>query len=809
MARKLIMDFEDRLRNHLSGQSEIIEITPEGSDAVVNRHQRRARNRMAATGVAVMLAVVGSFGLWTLADSERTTTTAITAPAQTEAEAPDAGTDAASAADGAASAVDNSGADNSGAVNSAAVNFDGSVEVIVSDGVGAPSYGYNTHSDQGVYYVLSTAPGSVGQTGPVDPASYRQNTIYSFEESAGWSNIEITDRWISDFRPSDGVLYILSTGRTDGSLDPAVGVSTDRGASWDWQQVEALSSVMQTTGDEYPISDTTVRLLPLDGRTYVLAQTLSYPGAFEWEEGLKLAQAAGLDVGHHNVSSIDDDGIAYRVIDQSQPLAPCWEIEDRYYQIRGNAYQQIDYEGFESPIDLDAAVADLIADDVAAAEADLVAAGCTNTIACERIQQAYWSIGNSLYIELESAEEYDEEAWIAVEERVTALRNEQSPAFEAQLVEAGCENTILCDRITQATHQQFNEEHQALSDQWSRYDQLTEQEKEDLHAAEDEIWARTEKAIAAALAETDCSHYSRFEEGEGGDDENYRQDLVVTVSWDELGVSLPSNTDETTSEFFELINGQLEPRPLPINPGEIVVHTDSTDGQLRLTSVTQESYYGEWTPDSRPNGTIFTSSDGESWTRSGTTDSPYGPSNGGPGPVKVGDTALRINYEQMMLESVSVTDGAVPGGVLPPPPVGADGEPAELALAVPVDAPTILPPPMIPPMGPAFERSISGGEWQEITARDLHPDAPEEGMVNELLSTPIGVFAIVNVYEPEAHRSVILHSTDGQSWALHTLPSGGAIPIVADDSVLFVGFGSVNQEGEPTPGGTLLIKATS
>lgn len=792
------MNFEDRIRNHMTEQGEMIDITPEGPDAAIARHARRSRNRMATGMVAMLVAVAGGFGLWSLANDTEPAATQVTSIGR---EASERDTAAPAIEEGAEQEVIEAGAP---------------LEVITVDSDGAPTNAYRTVVDNGVYYVLSTAPGSVDVNDPelssFDGWPYRENTIYQFSEASGWSNVEITDRWISDFVPNDGLLYILSTGRTDGSLEPAVGVSSDQGASWDWQTLTGLEDAASVRNDG--LGQSTLRLVPAAGGQYVIAQNLGNP---DWQEGIDLAKAAGLPItGNRDVVHVGNEGISYNTSIAEDPKAACWEIEDRFYQMQNEIYEEFypeTYE-FEEPEAVDwqeqqQQVDALIAERSGPFEAELVEAGCMNVIACRRIEQVYYSIGQDLYPLAEPAADFD---WRAVERQVEELRAAQAPEIEAQLDAAGCENTVRCDRVSSTIRATFAEQQDAIAAEWEDYESMTDADRSALQIREQVLWQQIDAQVGPALQEAGCDSYY---EGDGFD---YQEDEITFVSWADLGVEVPASWSPS-SHYFEITDGAANSISWPFND-QIVVHIEPSADGVEVTTVSNQAYYGPFPTEpgfdepTGPLGRTWTTSDGVTWIPQGETSDPYGGSFGGPGPVAIGDVSYRINWEAMEEQYVSFEQEAV---AMPEIPAGAEilfDEDAGQPYFIDPDGTTVLVPlPQMPPpmSGAPLERSIAGGAWESISLADLGVTAPDSAMVDSLLTTPIGLFITATSYADQTGSTTIAFTSDGQTWNSYEVDSSYVSPVVGTDSVLFIGAGQFNyEEGQtPPPPTTLLIKPTS
>lgn len=809
------MNFEDRLRDHLTDQGQTIEINPEGPEAAIGRHARRARNRMAASAAAVALVFVGGFGLWSLSDRPAEQQTSVTGETETS--------EAESSEDAAETSMDDSGEGNGEATAGST-----QIEVVERLDENAPSGAWESRVDGGNYYVLSTAPGQVFEPDEnnYDYGLYRPNTIYRFDPESGWTNAEITDRWISDFAPSNGVLYVLSTGRVDGTLEGAFGVSNDQGATWDWRPVPALDEFTQAT-DEYDVSPTTLRLLPVADRSYLLAQTIGWP---DWDEALNLARDAGFDVSRQQVMDINQDGIIYNPVVPDGEDVQCWDIMDRFHRATSELWEE-----FESEIGSEEeylAIADELEPRIAEIgqpfEAELIAAGCTNEIACDRIQQQYWNIGRDLWTEFApspsgSPEDFDEAAWDEINSQVQALQAEQGPAIEAELEAAGCENRIKCDRISQAGHENASDEQEAINEQYERYDQLSEDERRNLDIRSQALWARIEAEIRPALQAAGCLDPMEQEMAMAEPEMNPEQ--FERVTWDELGVETPDSWG-SNSQYFELRDGELLALDAPFD-GETVVNTTNGPTGVQVVSLPSSSYFG--LPDAQPQASVWTTNDGVTWSRTGSSSNPYGGSGGGgPGPVSAGDVSLRIQWDMPSLPSIVRTgdtivqaDAAVDVAsdaqvetdpqafpVIPPDAeiiTGEDGQPYfidESGEQVQIPLPAGI------PMPPSFnmERSVAGGPWEPIELGDLVPDlASNDGRVDQLIQSDAGIAFVIQPNGAD-EPSYVVYSGDGVTWNTTAMDAAWVSSVSVGDSVLFMGTRPTPAGQPPAPTATVLIR---
>lgn len=780
------MSFEDRLRDHLTNQVDSLDITPEGPQAVADRHARRSRNHLGASAAAIALVLVGGFGLWSFADRTPEPRTTVTAAPNTTEPAGDGDGDVAFATD----EVVEDTAQGLGSSSEPTI-VSTKLEAVESIDDQAPGSAWDTKVDGSVYYVLSTAPAESGvdEAGFAGDGYYRANTIYRFDEETGWTNNEVTDRWISDFTPSDGVLYVLSTGRVDGSVDGAIGVSSDQGATWDWQSVPGLNDLIDVD-EQYGVSPTTLRLIPVDGRSFVLAQTLGWP---DFEEGVELAVSSGLDVTRAQIVDVNPNGVTYSLEQSGHPDQACWSIMDRFYMASSDVWAE-----FESDISTEAEYRALVdevqprLDEMSGPfEAELVEAGCQNEIACQRILGAYYELGSDLFASL--GEPGVGAEWREAEQQVRELQRAQAPEFEAQLEAAGCDNQIRCDRIAQEAVALFDEEQASIDDAYWRFDELTDEEREQLQLREQVLWTRMEAARRPALVEAGCLDPGLVD---GPEAHEHDPGDFVNVTWDELGVAVPDSWG-ASSRYYEYQDGQLVERDLPFG-GEVVVGLNPGASETQAITIPEQSYFGY---SEGVEGATWTTSDGLAWTRSGSTEAPYGPV-GGPGSYTLGDVSLRINWQDGPIADVPVD--------LPPIPSGVEILTTEDGQPYFVDESgeqVVIPLP--PPPSMSLERSVADGPWEAVQVSDLAPelDLPDNVAVDQLYGSEVGVALILRSSGPGDAR--VVYSSDGVTWNMVSMEADWISGVTVGDSLLFVGSRFPDQGEVPGPASTLLLRPAS
>jgi len=796
------MSFEDRLRDHLTDQGQTIDITPEGPEAAMTRHGRRARQRMAASAAAIALVFAGGFGLWTLSDQAPEQQTTVTGETET--------TEADDSEEAGETSTDESG-DGSGDATTVSTRL----EVVERIDENAPSAAWETEVDGNVYYVLSTAPGSTWDPNEFNEFGYRPDTIYRFDPDTGWASTEITDRWITDFAPSNGVLYVLSTGRADGSVEGAIGVSTDQGATWDWRPVPALDQFSETT-DQYGYSSEVLRLITVGERSFVLAQSQGWP---DWDEGVALANDAGLELSRQQVMDVNPDGIVYNPELAPGEGAECWAILDRFYQTSSEIWSE--FEGEAQSEEEYRAIAEQIEPRIEEAarpfEAELLDAGCVNEIACQRIMSQYYEIGQDLYPAPDFEGEVDggsgplplpnlsPAAWQEIERQVNALREEQAPGFEAELEAAGCENSIKCERISSGVQAQFADEQTALGEFYERYEELSEEERQELHIREQAMWARIHAATEPALIEAGCID-GEGEIGPEATSEMYPPDDFEQVSWDELGVEVPDSWGVSAS-YFEYVDGDLVQLDSPFESEPVV---RSLNGASGVQVITMPRTYGPFN-DEPPVGSVWTTQDGVSWTRTGSENNPYSAS--GPGPYTVGDVSLRIDWgEPAMIESAVDFESQA----FPEIPADAEIQTGDDGLPFFLDPdgnPVPIPvPPMPGPPNPTLERSVAGGPWESITVGDLVPDFGDSSVfVDGMVESEAGLAFLVRPQSAfggpdDGSLHHIIYSPDGVEWNATSMDVDWASGVSVGESLLFIGSHNTPLGESPRPSVTVLLR---
>lgn len=293
------MSIEKRLADHMAEQSERLSFPASDPQEIINRPPS-GQARIVTTLAALAVVVAAGVGFWSLSSGNETTEIAASETDQ-----------AVETDDGAEDGADGDDADGDGDGSGEGAASGGPfVDLSITDVTGDNSPGSGrVVQDDGVYYVLSTAPGRVRLDDNLSEDEwnrlFRPNTIYSLADG-GWQANKVEDRFVSDFTVDDGILYALSTGTLAGDETTSYGTSTDRGASWQWQPLSDLPPVNQ------------VAMLNNGDGTMIVASRWGSPG---YEETIRTAQDAGFDVSEENLRQFDSTGFSYLPIDRSDPCS--------------------------------------------------------------------------------------------------------------------------------------------------------------------------------------------------------------------------------------------------------------------------------------------------------------------------------------------------------------------------------------------------------------------------------------------------------------------------------------------------------
>lgn len=275
------MDIEQRLKEHMAESGRLIDIKADDPTVIMNAGPPRSGNVVRALAALVIVAMAGA-GFWMLSDDGGSTTEIAAGDID---DADDDQNDDDDAADGNGSAGDGS------------INPELDLVNITSDL--SPGNGQATIED-GVYYILATAPGRVSldwnRMGEEEFMRLtRANSFYVFQEDAGWSVSTIEDRFISDFDVKDGLLYVVSTGSFNGEQG-SVGISADQGRSWTWNDVDGLGDASSAT------------ILANGDQPVIFTSRWGNP---DYDQAIALAAEAGIEILPMTLYDVTGEGFTY------------------------------------------------------------------------------------------------------------------------------------------------------------------------------------------------------------------------------------------------------------------------------------------------------------------------------------------------------------------------------------------------------------------------------------------------------------------------------------------------------------------
>ncbi len=395
------MSIENRLRNHLHDQGDAIDIDSDGlrSVAARSRARRQRRQGLAFATIAVTIAAVGGWLVGTLGGNPSTLEVAGDADSSTTTVGE--------------LATETVGDDTGAALGTIAGAADPAIEIdeLVRPEPGTPLAfapigsadapgGYNVYQNgfsDGLYYVVSTGPGVTYEDAIDRGLDFpRNDTLYTWAGDA-WAIGSFGDRFVSSITGANDLLYTVSTGRPGGAA-LEVGTSGDGGASWSWQEIDLSAQF----GDD-PSTWPAYRALAAnsdDGRLVVVSKS---PGA-DWDQAIRLAQQAGLDISWENnsIHNVTSQGITYG--DSWEDLrGPCAiEYEDHVF---GPILDGVDYPGddaSEEAIAAFAAAMDAQEAEFDAREAEILdelagRAECGDFVACRQAAGAHEDAFNDGY----------------------------------------------------------------------------------------------------------------------------------------------------------------------------------------------------------------------------------------------------------------------------------------------------------------------------------------------------------------------------------------------------------------------------
>lgn len=276
-------DIERRLIHHMAEQAGGLSFPGADPTDIINRPPSN-RGRIVASAMALLVVVAAGAGFWSLTQGDEASEIAAGQSDNADDEPADEG-----AADG----------DEPSSGEATAVASIG-LTITDFDGPNTPAGG-RVLIDDGIYYVLSTAPGRVRldtlETEEEWSQAMRPRTFYTRTEGEDdWLLGDVGDRFVSSFSIDDGVLYVLSTGAVGGDQGAAYGTSSDRGQSWDWAPLDLPEAVSQ------------IALLPGDESSVVVAARW---GWVDWQQAVELLRGVGLGISEYGLNSADSIGFSY------------------------------------------------------------------------------------------------------------------------------------------------------------------------------------------------------------------------------------------------------------------------------------------------------------------------------------------------------------------------------------------------------------------------------------------------------------------------------------------------------------------
>ena len=290
------MSIEKRLSDHMAEQADQLAFPATDPGDITGG--RRPRPRRGLGSMAALVVIVGAgLGFWALTTDDGVGTTELTAGAVDDDDEASDGTDTGDGGDDAGTG------DGEGGEAVAGIGPFVDLRVIDTTDDNSPGSG-RVAVDDGVYYVLSTAPGRVRLDGNLSEEEwtriFRQNTIYSLDGDGGWQANKVEDRFISSLEADQGLLYVVSTGTMDGGETVALGTSADRGQTWEWDELGGLPPVNQ------------VATLRTGSSTIIVGSRWGSP---TYEETLAAARGAGIDLVEEGLRRFDSEGFSYIPID--------------------------------------------------------------------------------------------------------------------------------------------------------------------------------------------------------------------------------------------------------------------------------------------------------------------------------------------------------------------------------------------------------------------------------------------------------------------------------------------------------------
>jgi len=716
------MDFEDRLRNQLHGQSNNIHVEVDSPVAVAHRSATRTRRRLVGIPVAALMlgGIVGG-GIWASQNqSDPTESVAVVGDETSDENASDE-----TASD------ENAGDQNEvdGPVDLERLitqGFSPGPELVLQDISSANSPGgwgpTQVHDTGGVYYVLSTAPGRVDLTDPDADAAYRPDTLYTYDGN-DWSISGFGDRLVADFDVSpSGVLYAVSTGTTTDVTEFALGESANGGESWEW-------SPLPTGGHNAAKLDPR---FVIKGDTTLIVSQLPFRQHFS--EAGELARSAGLEVNEYDITAANTTGLTYML----QPVSddPCVAAESGFWNEGSHDIP----EGLLPP-----AVADDPADS-AAFEAQFAAfqqeqnerlyaalseAGCEQEATCRQITNSFYNDPASRFDMVPPAggPDADPAAFDEFDQAATAFYEDRQNMLDQLLIDGGCQQEVTCRNLQTAFYvnempkppfeppppptdvdDMSAEEVDAMDAAWADFYERSQAWEEENRGLIDESYARHE----ASLVEAGCSSMAAPEAPE-----------IKSVEWSSLGVTPPTDWASTMVQI-------IGPDGIQTSELEVdsYIYEITVDGDEFVLVEAGATPFPE--PLAEPRNTEWRSADGLNWTKSD------------------GDTVDLYNTATVNGQRFTIAWREGPNG-------------AVLERSVVGDSAT-----------------------QEIDVTDLVPSLPSGLAPIQITGGQLGIVIVVSeqTYAAPPEEFYALFSPDGIGWSSQRLASTAQIPAVGADSVL-------------------------
>jgi len=736
------MDFEDRLRNQLHGQSNNIEVEIDSPVAVAHRSATRTRRRMVGLPVAaLMLAGIVGGGLWASQDQDGgTESVALVGDESTDDEAPTEGDTDAEAE------TANSGSTNAGPVDLDQLitqGFSPGPELVFDDVSSAKSPGgwgpTEVHGNDGIYYVLSTAPGRPAPAEPGDYISFRPDTLYTYDGSA-WSINGFGDRLVADFDVSDdGVLYAVSTGTTTDVAEFALGQSTDGGESWAWN---ALPS------DGHDPATLAPRFATRGDTTLIVSQL---PFRQNFGAAAELARSAGLEINDYDITSVSTVGIGW--VEHLVSGDPCEAVERMFWD---EAEFNGPFEGEDIPEDPDEAEAAFeryYLEQETALYAALREAGCGQVATCRQISSDFYRDDNNqlpppplpstgIDIASDATSEVVLEMTGEFDRVAEEFFNERQEALDQLLIEGGCEQEVTCRNISMTFAEEGGIQPPFDAPAPPNPELLTD---EQLEAAEAEWNEYAEKSDAWYLENQDlieatfASHQAALEAA--GCDSMMAPEAPEPkfVEWSSLGVTPPA---DWTTTLVQIV-GPAGVQTSELDPGSYIFDVKVEGDEFVLIAARD---FGPISPMEPIRNDEWRSLDGLNWTRT-------------EGGVADAYNSAVVNGQHFTL-------------------AWEEGR-----------------------RDPVLRRAVVGNPaTQDIELTDLDPDLPADLVPEQISGSPFGVVIVAfeRTYMTRPTEAYVLFSPDGIRWSSQRIDSSARLPFDGADSMMLFGSQLDPNSTEPS-----------